>query len=250
MKISVITIVLNDKGYLEETIRSVLEQSHADLEYIVIDGGSADGSLEIIKKHEEYLDKWVSEPDSGIYDAMNKGIALSTGNVIGFLNSGDIYFSKDIVKKVSDVIEKEGSDCCYGDIVYVSEDLKNIIRYWMAGAPGRNLFRKGWMPPHPSFFVKRAVFDKSGLFRTDFKISADYELMLRFFEKENISASYIPDLFVKMRIGGKSNSGFRNLLRKSYEDLRAWKVNGLRIDPMIVIRKPFSKFTQFFKKVK
>ncbi|MEN8154848.1 MAG: glycosyltransferase family 2 protein [Acidobacteriota bacterium] len=247
MKISIITVVYNNKKYLEDSIRSVKGQSHSDVEYIVVDGGSTDGSLEIIKKYDKSISKWISETDSGIYDAMNKGVALATGDIVGFLNSDDIYFSGDILNKVSKTIEDNNSDCCYGDLVYVSGDLTKTIRYWKAGSPGGGSFRKGWMPPHPAFFVGKKIFENFGSFRTDFKISADYELMLRFFERGNISASYIPEILVKMRIGGKSNRGLKNLIRKSLEDYKAWRVNGLKISPLIMLKKPFLKVGQFFK---
>ncbi|MCK5003480.1 MAG: glycosyltransferase [Candidatus Aminicenantes bacterium] len=248
MKISIITCVLNNEKHLEDCIKSVLGQSHSDVEHIVVDGGSTDGSLEIIKKYEKYLDRWISEPDSGIYDAMNKGIILSTGSIIGLLNSDDLYSSDDVLSKVSNVFEKEEPDCCYGDIVYMSPDLKRVVRYWQAGVYKNGSFRRGWMPPHPSLFVNRGIFNRYGMFRTDFEISADYELMLRFFEKGRVFPAYISDVLVKMRVGGRSNSGFVNLIKKSFEDYKAWKVNNLKIDPMIVIRKPLSKLHQFYKK--
>lgn len=250
MKISIVTVIYNNEKYLEESILSVKNQSFDNVEHIVIDGGSTDGSLDIIKKYDKYISKWISEPDSGIYDAMNKGVSLATGDIIGFLNSDDIYFSNDILSKISGILKTNKVDCCYGDILYMSEDLKKKIRYWKAGNPGKGRFKKGWMPPHPAFFVKKKIFDRFGSFRTDFKISADYELMLRFFEKENISASYIPEILVKMRIGGKSNRGLKNLIRKSLEDYKSWKVNGLKISPLIMLKKPLLKIDQFFKKVK
>ena len=247
MKISIITVVYNNKSYLEDAILSVKNQTYKNIEHIIVDGGSTDGTVEIIKKHSKLISNWISEPDSGIYDAMNKGINLSTGELIGILNSDDIYFHENVIKNVVSLFKQQKMDGCYGDLIYVSENLKNTIRHWKSSEYKKGLFKSGWMPPHPTFFVRKKIYERFGDFNCSFKISADYELMLRFIEKNHICIYYVPEILIKMRVGGKSNRGIMNLIRKSLEDYKAWKVNGLKISPVIVLKKPFSKLNQFFK---
>ncbi len=264
MKVSIITAVFNGVDAIEDCIKSVLEQTYKQIEYIIIDGGSTDGTLETIKKQDltpfskggmggfsgsRGITKWVSEPDNGIYDALNKGIKMATGDIIGFLHADDFYANSKVIETVVINMGKHNVDSCYGDLLYV--DKKNpdrIIRYWKS-CPYRNgLFRRGWMPPHPTFFVKREIYDRYGYFNTGFKIAADYELMLRFLEKHKISSFYIPEVFIKMRIGGISNRSFRNIIIKTMEDYRAWKVNNLNGGIYTIFFKNLSKVPQFFKK--
>jgi len=247
MKISVVTAVYNNRFYLEDTIKSVLSQTHDDVEHIIVDGGSVDGTLKVIKKYTTKISKWISEPDKGIYDAMNKGIGLATGEVICFLNSDDIYSSPEVLRKVNEAFLSFTGQGCYGDVRYRSRDLARVIRYWEAGEMNEKRLSRGWMPPHPAFFLKRELLSRFGSFRTDFHISADYELFLRMIKKAKISIKYIPEILVDMRIGGKSNTGLRNLIMKSIEDHRAWKLNGMRAG-MIFFKKPFFKMSQFIKK--
>ncbi len=188
----------------------------------------------------------MSEPDRGIYDAMNKGFKLATGDIIGILNSDDIYADASVVESVVTALSENNADSCYGDLVYVDrEDTNKVIRVWNAGNFNRERFEKGWMPPHPTFFVRREVYEKYGLLNLDFPLAADYELMLRFLYKYNVSTTHIPRVLVKMRMGGTSKPGMYTLgaIRENYQ---AWKFNGLKY-PITLLLKPFSKIPQFFK---
>jgi glycosyltransferase involved in cell wall biosynthesis len=245
MKVSIITVVLNNRDYVEECIRSVVAQGYSDIEHIIIDGGSTDGTVDAIRKCNGKISQFISEPDKGIYDALNKGIKISTGEVIGILHSDDFYEHHRVIERVVNVFERENLDSCYGDLYYVNKaDPKKIVRYWKSSPYRLGQFRSGWMPPHCAFFAKRSVYEKHGLFRTDFKIAADYELMLRFLEIHKISTYHIDDVFIRMRLGGTSNRSLRNIIKKSYEDYRAWKVNGLSGGLLSVFLKNVSKLPQ------
>ena len=249
MKVSIITAVYNNKEFIEDCIRSVLNQTYKDIEHIIIDGGSTDGTLEVIKKYDNKISKIVSEPDNGIYDAMNKGIKLATGDLIGILNSDDMYASTDVIKNVVDEIQDKNADCCWGDLVYVDRfDANKIVRYWKSTSYKKGKFRTGWMPPHPTFFVRREVYKKFGNFNVKFRISADYEIMLRFLEKYRIESCYIPQVVVEMRTGGNSRPSLFNTLRANIECYNAWRINGLKITPFIIFSKPLSKIQQYIKR--
>lgn len=245
MKISIITVVYNNKSYLEDAIISVNNQTYKNIEYIVIDGGSTDGTVEIIKKHSKLISKWISEPDSGIYDAMNKGIKMASGEIIGTLNSDDIYFNDDIIKKIADIFKDSDIEGCYGDILYVSKDLKRTIRYWSSGAYKEGRFRKGWMPPHPTFFARKKLFKEHGGFREKFKIVGDYELMFRFIGKFKIKLYYIPEVLVKMRVGGVSNNGLMNQFTKIKEIYQSWLINDINPPILLPFIKPLLKIGQY-----
>lgn len=246
MKMSIITVVYNNQEYINECIESVLEQTHKDIEYIVIDGASTDATLEIINKYKNRISKIVSEPDNGIYDAMNKGIGLATGDVVGILNSDDFYSTNTVLEKVNNAFETTGAQSCYGDLVYISSDKSRVIRYWKSGEFSKELIKKGWMPPHPTFFVKRELYKKYGKFNTAFKIAADYEFILRILARERVDTTYIPEVLVEMRIGGESNANVKNLIRKMKEDHRAMRINGLSFALYKLLYKNLSKVTQFF----
>lgn len=249
MKVSIITVVYNNKDTIKDAIESVLNQTYKNIEYIIVDGASTDGTAEIIKSYGNKIDKFISEPDNGIYDAMNKGIALATGDVVGMLNSDDFYVDEFVIEKVVKVFEEKKVDSVYGDLVYVdSNDMNKVIRFWKSRAYRKGLFNQGWHPAHPTFFVKKEIYDKYGTFDLDFKIAADYELMLRFLERYKISCSYISEVLVKMRVGGKSNQSIKNILKANLECYRAWKVNGLKINPVKLLLKPLSKILQYFPK--
>lgn len=248
MKISIITVVLNGNKYIEDAMKSVLTQTYSNIEYIVIDGGSSDGTIEKINIYKKKISKFISEPDKGIYEAMNKGIQLASGEIIGFLNSDDVYADSEVINDVANSFKGNKIDGCYGDLIYVNSSLKKTIRYWKSGLYKDGAFGKGWMIPHPTLFISKAAYKKHGVYRTDFKISADYELMLRFIEKNKIILYYISRIFVKMRIGGKSNIGIKNLVIKSFEDLKAWRVNGMKAPFFLVFKKPITKLSQFYKK--
>ncbi|MBB6610322.1 glycosyltransferase [Pontibacter sp. Tf4] len=246
MKISIITIVYNNRETIADTVESVLGQSYHNIEYIVIDGLSTDGTVEILKGYENRITKLVSEKDGGLYDAINKGIELATGDVIGFLHSDDIFHSQESVTFIAEAFKANGTDSVYGDLLYVQKDNTNkIVRNWVSGNYERKNFLLGWMPPHPTFYVKREVYQELGLYNTYFKSSADYELMLRFLYKHNISTSYIPVKLVKMRVGGKSNVTLMNRILANQEDHQAWVINGLK--PLFFTRffKPLCKLIQF-----
>jgi glycosyltransferase len=249
MQISVITSVFNNKEFIEDCIKSVLKQNYKNIEYIIVDGGSTDGTIDAIKKYEDKISKWTSEPDKGIYDALNKGIKLATGDIIGFLHADDFYAHNKVLEIVVSHMIKRNVDSCYGDLFYVDKYNPNkVVRHWKSNTYREGLFKRGWMPPHPTFFVKKELYDMFGYFNTEFKIAADYELMLRFLEKHKISTYYIPEVLIKMRIGGMSNRNIKNIFIKSCEDYKAWKVNNLHGGISTILLKNLSKIPQFLRK--
>jgi glycosyltransferase, family 2 len=248
LKISIITVVWNNAKTIKDAINSVLNQSYKDVEYIVIDGASTDGTIEIVQSYGDKI-KFISEKDNGLYDAMNKGIRMATGDVVGILNSDDFYASDKILQIVADEFLKGNIDSVYANLEYIdANDPKRVIRYWRSKKYQEGLFRSGWHPAHPTFFVKKEIYEKYGVFDLSFKIAADYELMLRFFEKCKITSSYVDEVFVKMRIGGESNRSIKNIIKANMESYKAWKANGLYINPLRFLLKPFSKIIQFIKK--
>jgi glycosyltransferase involved in cell wall biosynthesis len=243
--VSIITATFNCDATVRNCIGSVRGQSHP-AEHIVVDGGSTDGTLQIVNGCESGIAKVISETDQGVYDAMNKGVALATGDVIGILNADDVYAHRDVLAKVARVFEDERVDSCYGDLVYLSQDNPDrVVRFWRAGPYDVRRFYRGWMPPHPTFFVRRSVYERYGAFRLENGSAADYELMLRFLLKHGISTAYIPEVLVKMRSGGVSNASLGNRLRANRMDRRAWRVNGLRPRPWTIAMKPLSKIGQY-----
>jgi glycosyltransferase len=249
MKVSIITPVFNNRETVGDCLRSVLRQTYPNIEYLVIDGGSTDGTTEVIESYRAKIAQWVSEPDTGIYSALNKGLNLATGEAVGILHSDDIYAHDRVVEKVVEAFGKSGADSVYGDLKYVDKNNPNrVVRRWKSSPfiPGK--FRHGWMPPHPTFFVKRRIFENYGGFNENLRIAADYELMLRFLEKHRISTHYLPEFLIHMRMGGVSNRGIKNILLKSREDLLAWKLNGLSSSIYTIPLKNLSKIPQFFMK--
>jgi glycosyltransferase len=247
MKVSIITVSHNSVNTIGATISCIASQTYTDIEYIVVDGHSDDGTLEVIQSFDEQISYWISEPDKGIYDALNKGIDAATGDVIGILNSDDIYVNDYVVQKVVDTFNQEKTDCVYGDLVYVDRyKTNNIIRYWKAGLFEKNRLKRGWMPPHPTVFLMRDIYKKYGKFDTNYQIAADYDFMLRFLGSPNISVSYIPEVLVKMRVGGDSNKSIRNIFRKSREDYRAIRKNNVRGGISTILLKNLLKIPQFF----
>jgi glycosyltransferase involved in cell wall biosynthesis len=226
-------------------MNSVLNQTYGNIEYIIIDGGSTDGTVDVIKKYERKVSRWLSEPDRGIYDAMNKGILQSSGSIIGFLNSDDMYADNKVIEQIVNCFVKNEADTCYGDLVYVDRfNINKTVRFWKSGSYHKNNFIRGWMPPHPTFFAKRSVYERLGLFNLDFPLAADYELMPRFLYKHDISSTYIPQCLVFMRTGGACSPGF-NTFRNIIENYRSWKTNDLKINPLTFIMKPLYKTLQF-----
>jgi glycosyltransferase len=246
IKISIITAVLNGRNTIADTLESILNQSYKNVEHVIIDGGSTDETLEILKRYKNGTTKIISEPDGGVYEALNKGIQLSSGDVIGILNGDDFYAHGQVLNRVVDVFEREKVDSCYGDLQYVKRDnTSKLIRFWKSSPYRPGKFNYGWMPPHPTFFVKKEIYEKFGIFNTDLKIAADYELMLRFLERFKISTHYIPEVLIKMRVGGMSNRNLRNMFLKSCEDYKAWKVNDLKSPFYTILLKNISKIPQF-----
>lgn len=245
MKISIITAVYNAEKTLADCIQSVLSQS-VDVEHIIIDGVSSDDTSNIIDQYLDLLAAVVSEPDKGIYDAMNKGIMMATGEVVGILNADDFYPSNNVLAKVSAVFSDPNVEACYGDLKYVdSVNVNKTARYWKAGDYNYKKFYSGWIPPHPTFFVRRSIYEKYGAFNLDLGTAADYELMLRLLFKHSINAVYIPDVLVHMRTGGKSNLSLLNRLRANRMDRRAWRVNGLKPYLWTIPLKPLRKISQW-----
>ena len=250
MKVSIITVCLNSEKTIENTIQSVLFQSYKNIEYIVIDGNSTDNTKSILDKYADFISTVVSEPDKGLYDAMNKGLKLATGDVIGILNSDDLYKDLFVVEKVIKQFDEQ-ADAVYGDIVYVDKnDITRIVRYWRSGLFKRYKMKFGWMPPHPAFFVRRTIYERYGEFNTAFKNSADYELMLRLIYKHRITVVYLSEILVYMREGGQGNASIKNRLRANKEDRLAWSANGLKPPFMLRLLKPLRKLPQFILRMR
>jgi glycosyltransferase len=245
MKVSIITSVYNNKHQIKQAIDSVLSQSYENIEYIIIDGASTDGTINIIKSYKDKISKFISEPDEGIYSGLNKGIDLATGDIIGFLHSDDFYVNSYVIENIMKIFNNNECDGVYGDLIYVDKkDTDKIIRYWKSGEFEHKNLKKGWMPPHPAFFVKKEIYNKFGYFDTDFKIAADYNFMLKILIDKKIRIHYLPKVLYVMRVGGKSNKSLKNIWQKSKEDLMALKRNrigGIRT----LIKKNISKIYQF-----
>ena len=248
MKLSIITVVYNNVVTIEDTILSVAAQSYPDTEHIVVDGGSTDGTLSIVEKYRGKLAAVVSEPDRGIYSAMNKGLKLVSGEVIGFLNADDIYADDGVLEQVARVFGDVSVDACYADLVYVDRnDLKRVIRYWKSCDYRDGLFERGWMPAHPTFFVRRKIYENLGGFDLEFKLVADFELTMRFLGIHHIKAVYVPCIFIRMRIGGASNRP-GNIFRGNLQAWRACRKNGLKVGPFFIFTKIMSRIPQFFSR--
>lgn len=246
-KVSIITVCFNCVETIEDTIRSVVTQDYSNKEYIVVDGGSTDGTTDIINRYRSFIQHFISEKDNGLYDALNKGVLLATGDVVAILHADDIYSHEKVLSNVMQAFETSSTDTLYGDLQYV--DRKNtsmVVRNWVSGTYAPENFLKGWMPPHPSFFVKRSCYGEVGSFNTSLRSAADYEFMLRTLYKFRKTTQYLPEVLVKMRVGGKSNQSIWNRIRANREDKKAWQMNGLRPRWDTFIRKPLSKLGQFF----
>jgi len=246
MKISVITVTLNRCDTLRDTVESVISQS-VEAEHIIVDGGSTDGTLGLLRSYGDRIAGVISEKDEGIYDAMNKGIRTATGDVIGILNADDFYTCPEILEKVTKVFEEKGVDSVYGDLEYVDpQQTGKVVRVWRTGEFHPRDFLLGWMLPHPTFFVKKCVYERHGLYLPGFNSAGDYEMMVRLLYKHRISTAYLPEVLVRMRTGGVSNQNIWRRLAANAEDRQAWKVNGIKAPFYTTILKPLRKVGQFF----
>lgn len=224
MKISVITACYNSAATIGDTLRSIAEQTHPDIEHIVVDGGSQDMTMEIVRVKGAHVAHAISEPDQGIYDAMNKGIRLATGEIVGLLNSDDFYASPEVLTQVARVFADPRIEASWGDLCYVGQtDTSKIVRFWKSSPFTPGLFARGWCPPHPTFFVRRAVYERYGAFDLRYRIAADVELMARLLEVNKVRGAYIPQILVRMRMGGASNRSLRNTFQLNQEIWRAFR---------------------------
>tara|TARA_B100001057_G_scaffold213163_1_gene213499 strand:- start:2951 stop:3685 length:735 start_codon:yes stop_codon:yes gene_type:complete len=242
LKTSIITICFNSKDTVEKTLKSVESQSYKIIEHIIIDGGSKDNTLSVVKEF-DYISKIISESDKGIYDAFNKGIKNSTGEIIGFLNSDDTFYNENSLQHIFDAFD-ENTDCIFGDLIY-SDKNEKVTRVWKGSKYKKGAFKKGWMPAHPTFYCRRSVYDKLGLYDDSFKIAGDFELMLRILEKYNIRSKYIPHTLVNMKVGGASNNGLKSKLDILREEFRAFDQNNIPLNKLSYILHKAKKVKEF-----
>lgn len=247
LKVSIITVCYNSSKTIRDTINSMVNQTYTNIEYIIVDGSSTDGTIDIVKTFGSGIAKFISEPDNGIYDAMNKGIKLATGDIIGILNSDDIYADAYVI---SDVIkqfnENPTLDVLYGNLIYVKKnDTNKKVRYWKSKPYFKNFFEYGNVPPHPTLYVRKHVYKKVGMFDIRYKLTADYEFMLRLFKKYDFEAKYINRVMVKMRLGGATNKNFKNIVDGNKEILNSWKNNGLYAPLTLMPRRIIKRLIQF-----
>jgi len=248
MKISVITVCHDAADTLEDTILSVSGQSFGNVEHIIVDGGSKDGVLNIIQKYDALITRWVSEPDEGIYDAMNKGIKMATGDVIGFLNADDIYAHPDVLTQVSEVMNKGDIQACFSDVVFVRDDMHTVVRYYCSRRFSPDKLAYGWMPAHPTLFLNRSLYEQYGMFKTDYQIAADYELVVRLLGAHGVPYKYLPGVSVKMRMGGVSTKSIRSNIVLSKEIVRACRENGINTSfPRVLLKYPLKILERFIR---
>jgi glycosyltransferase len=246
MKVSIITVTMNSEKYLADCINSVRRQNHKDIEHIIIDGKSTDRTIPIILQNLNHISCWVSETDRGMYDAINKGLQMATGDIVGILNSDDMFASADAVKSIVDCFETTDTDSVYGDLVYVDAvNTQKVIRYWKGVSYKRSRFRYGWMPAHPTFYVRRELIPQFGLYENHYYTAADYEFMARYLFLHKVSSRYIDTMLVKMRNGGISNENLKSRLRANRRDFLAMKKNKIPFSFFVSILKPLIKLPQF-----
>lgn len=248
MKFSIVTVCYNAASTIEETIKSVLSQSFTNFEYIVVDGGSKDGTVQILEKYKDRI-RYISERDKGIYDAMNKGVAMAKGELIGIIGADDFYPDTEVLTKVAAAFSKKDTDSAYGDVKFVDpNDTSKVVRFWKEENYNKQNWLKGWMPPHITFYLKKSAYDSFGVYTTDFTCAGDYELMLRMLYKNDLTSQYIPATLMTMRAGGTSNASLKHRYVANMEDRRAWKINDLTPKWYTLWWKPISKIGQLFKK--
>ena len=246
MRVSIITACYNRAATVGAAIESVAAQTHDDIEHIVVDGGSSDGSLDVIGRHAASVAKLIPGPDRGPYDAFNKGIAAAAGEIVGFLHSDDLYARDDVVRTVASHMQSESLDALYGDVAFVrADDVDRVVRVYSSRRFHPSRIAWGWMPAHPALFLRRAVYQQYGGFRTDYRIAADFEFVARIFSAGNLRYAYLPEVFVKMRLGGVSTRGWRNTLTLNREVLRACRENGIATNYFKILSKYPAKVLEF-----
>lgn len=248
MKVSVITATYNSSQTIVDTVRSLEGQTYSDIEYIIVDGASKDNTLQVIEQNCSRVSKIISEPDRGIYDALNKGIQAATGDIIGFLHSDDLLAYPQAIADLVNTMQASQSQAVYADLEYVSkDDISKTVRLWTSGEYQKQNLLNGWMPPHPTFYMKRECYQTLGVFDLSFRISADYDSLLRYLWLNSVTMSYLPKVLIKMRVGGASNRSLSNIYKKSCEDIRALK-NSQVFWPKALLIKNVSKIPQFFRR--
>ncbi|MFI4937112.1 MAG: glycosyltransferase family 2 protein [Candidatus Berkiellales bacterium] len=247
LTLSIVTVCYNSARTIEETLSSVLSQDYPHVQYIVVDGASTDGTLEVLKRYEDRIHTIISEPDEGIYHAMNKGISRATGDVVGLLNADDLYAHPRVISAIAEAFHNSEIDACYGDLVYFKEnDPNKIHRYWRSNAFIPGSFAKGWSPAHPTFFVRKAIYDRYGFFDTRYSMGNDIELMMRFLEKHRINSLYLGIVLVKMRLGGVSNQSIKNIIEQNKNVVQAARDLGIPISVLQFIGcKLLNRISQF-----
>lgn len=248
MKVSLLTVSFNSEATIADTIESVQSQDYDDIEYIIVDGNSQDGTKDIITRNASRISKWISEPDAGIYDAMNKAVKMATGDVVGILNSDDFYADSTIISQVMDAFADPSVDAVFGDLVFVDPtNLSNVVRTYSSAGWNPKKFAWGFMPAHPTFFVRRKYYEQFGLFKTDYKISADYELLIRFLYVRKLKYRYLPIKMVIMRKGGVSSRNLKSNLILNAEIIRGCRENGIYTNSLMVYSKYFRKFFELLQ---
>ncbi len=246
MKVSIITVVFNGEAFLEDCIKSVIEQNYPHIEYIVVDGGSTDGSLKIIEKYKDHINHFISEKDKGMYDALNKGIKMATGDVVGILNADDMLASPNVIESIAKCFILQKPEALYGNLNYIHpQKTDKIIRKWIAKPFTKRGIVLGWMPAHPTFYVKRSLFEGFGNYSLNFDSAADYELMVRFLYKYNVKAIFLDKLLVNMRTGGMSNASLKHRYKALVNDYKALGTNNVPFPVLTVFLKKLSKVSQF-----
>ncbi len=248
MKISLLTVSFNSAATIGDTIKSIRSQDYKDIEYIVVDGNSKDNTISIIKSNEDVISKWISEPDKGIYDAMNKAMKMATGDVVGILNSDDYYSDTTIISQIAAAFADASVDAVFGDLVFVDpNDLSKVVRTYSSAHWNPNKFAWGFMPAHPTFFVRRKYYEQFGLFKTDYKIAADYELLIRFLKVNNLKYKYLPLKMVVMRKGGVSSRNLMSNVILNNEIMRGCRENGIYTNAFMVYSKYFRKLFELWQ---
>lgn len=246
LSVGIVTGTYNSETYISDCINSVNNQDYPDISHVIIDGASTDNTLDIINSTPNRVTKMISEPDNGIYDAMNKGLKNSESDILGILNSDDFYNGNDVISQVVEAFTKSNADCVYGDLYYVNaENPEKVVRKWVTGAYRKNAFRRGWHPAHPSFFVKREVYEEFGYFDEEFTLAADFELMLRFIELHGLKSHYIPQPLVRMRLGGATSKNLKNIIEGNRQCIRAFKKNKMSVPIAYSAIRLLPKLKQF-----